>query len=317
MASIGGTIESSQSQTVENPPGQKECKNGAGLTLGLPHQAGLATLGGGGEGNNDGLSVVAASGGSLEASRDVNGGEKLEPLRGGIPPPLGDPNGPHPISATPWMTETFSHAANARDDVMMLEIAQRRVARRILHQSVLYPRTPDRGHGGVDLIGKFENEYCVDCRGWERSCLWSWQTGPHRGAGWNGRNCNPFRTIHLSHDPLELESNPPSFSSPPVGGLPADPQTLKRAPTDWHVKPPTASQPDDPQRKCPTVAKNSPRRKKKGSDHQSVRLISIPSRVGDFPPAADVADWLARLRVGTLVSVCSGVFYVLIIPSIH
>lgn len=50
----------------------------------------------------------------------------------------------------------FSHAANARDDVMMLEIAQRRVARRILHQSVLYPRTPDRGHGGVDLIGKFE-----------------------------------------------------------------------------------------------------------------------------------------------------------------
>ncbi|RDH30414.1 hypothetical protein BDQ94DRAFT_148997 [Aspergillus welwitschiae] len=73
------------------------------------------------------------------------------------------------------------------------------------------------------------SEYCVDCRGWERSCLWSWQTGPHRGAGWNGRNCNPFRTIHLSHDPLELESNPPSFSSPPVGGLPADPQTLKRA----------------------------------------------------------------------------------------
>ncbi|GLB20631.1 hypothetical protein AtubIFM61612_010573 [Aspergillus tubingensis] len=73
-----------------------------------------------------------------------------------IPPPLGDPNGPHPMSATPWMTETFYHAANARDDVMMLEIAQRRVARRILHQSVLYPRTPDRGHGGVDHIGKFE-----------------------------------------------------------------------------------------------------------------------------------------------------------------
>ncbi|PWY75859.1 hypothetical protein BO83DRAFT_407494 [Aspergillus eucalypticola CBS 122712] len=301
MASIGGRIESSQVSDGGKPPlpGQKECKDGAGLTLGLPHQAGLATLGGGGETNNNGLNVVAVEGRLKQVEMSMEE-KSWSPSGEEIPPPLGDPNGPHPMSATPWMTET---------------IAQRRVARRILHQSVLYPRTPDRGHGGVDHIGKFEKN---DWRGGrKRSCLWSWQTGPHRGAGWNGRNCNPFRTIHLSHDPLELESNPPSFSSPPVGGLPADPQTLKPAPTDWHVKTPTASQPDDPQRKCPTVAKNSPRRKKKGSDHQSVRLISIPSRVGDFPPAADVADWLARLRDGALVSVCSEVFSVLIIPSIH
>ncbi|PYI03506.1 hypothetical protein BO78DRAFT_195870 [Aspergillus sclerotiicarbonarius CBS 121057] len=102
--------------------------------------------------------------------------EKLEPLRGENPPPLGGllPSGDSVHCSS--HSRVFGVQVHENDEIMLEVPVQRRSARRIMHQSVRHPRTPDRGHGHVDLpvqVHHTTQSYSVLCRG-KATCGLEW-----------------------------------------------------------------------------------------------------------------------------------------------
>ncbi|PYH97643.1 hypothetical protein BO71DRAFT_114417 [Aspergillus ellipticus CBS 707.79] len=175
-----------------------------------------------------------------------------------------------------------------------------------MHQSVVHPRTPDRGDGCVDPRSDFHNPRLLHSTSYvilsnrEAPSLFffvhhhhhhllmharqvptrpvgqaglSWQSGLPRVGMSGHRPSNEHTCLPYLHISMPNTQCPPASTN-----------------TSQDHRSTLSAQPDRLARKNLEM-----RRKKKGSDHQSVRPICLPSRAGDFPPAGALADWSSKL----------------------